>query len=80
MRWLVDELDDLEMDSEDHLPYREGQVYICRNCAANMGKRRRSFCGQCKQAKQKQEAELDEATFNLFPSGDKRGERKKYNG
>lgn len=64
MRWLADELDALEPDPTDEVPYREGHNYICRNCAADMGRYRRAFCGRCKQIKQRQEEELDEATFS----------------
>lgn len=41
MRWLVDEID----DNEDR-PYREGNMYLCRNCGVQMS-RRRALCRWC---------------------------------
>lgn len=41
-RWLEDELND-----DEARPYREGNVYICRNCACEM-KKRHVLCLSCK--------------------------------
>lgn len=42
MRWLHDELG----DPDGLKPYKEGDVWLCRNCAAEMPKRR-TLCGPC---------------------------------
>lgn len=41
MRWFEDDLDD-----DGTKPYKENGVYICRNCACTMN-RKRSLCPRC---------------------------------
>ncbi len=48
MRWLADELNEADVNGDR--PYREGDVYICRNCATEMNGRQ-SLCGPCAKAR-----------------------------
>ena len=52
MRWLADELNEADIDST--LPYKEGNVYICRNCACDIT-RRQSLCSLCRKAKRREQ-------------------------
>lgn len=47
LRWLEDDLD----DADGIKPYREGDTYICRNCAAELPGRG-SLCRSCKARKE----------------------------
>jgi len=47
IRWLEDDLDDIGGTQ----PYKEGETYICRNCAAELPGRG-SFCRACKARKE----------------------------
>ncbi len=51
MRWLADELEDYDDGSQ---PYKEGTMYICRNCAVEMT-RRRSLCARCHKAQRRKQ-------------------------
>ncbi len=57
MRWLADELN--EADVEGSGPYKEGNVYICRNCAIEMAKCQ-AFCGWCTNRIENQTQQLAE--------------------
>lgn len=58
MRWLADELDDFD---DGFQPYKEGNVYICRNCAIEMTQRQ-ALCGWCRRnTRRGQNAEVHRA-------------------
>lgn len=61
MRWLEDDLND-----DSTTPYREGKVYICRNCACQID-RKLPLCRRCLKLRNMQEVE---AATDEAPSDD----------